>query len=235
MTIDDSSLEHPWQRETVDSGLMLHAPADLSLDLETLRDQAAAAMAQIAPDLEGVMYNPQPGAGWSRLLLRQHDGVASTPLPLLSHMPAVAELATRQGWVVQGIHLDRHPPGGGFPWHWDDQGLHLHAMRLLIPLHIPAGSRTRVGHESLCYPPGQAWTADFSFVHDVLNLGTTDRISLVFDLVVTPEVTRLFPAELAADPQRRQMLAARTREQLMQFWKKEGSRQSYPTAFRRTG
>lgn len=214
---------------------MLHAPAALVLDLDNLRDQAAAAASRVAPGMDEVIYGPQPGDGWSRLLLLRQDGIDGVPMPALAHMPAAVELAARQGWHVQGIHLDRHPPGGGFPWHWDDQGIHLDAMRLLIPLHIPEGARTRVGHESICYPPGQAWTADFSLVHDIWNLGTTDRISLVFDLAVTPEVARLFPPELAADPQGRHMLANRTREQLRQYWAAGGARRTYPAAFRRTG
>lgn len=234
MTIQDRDLEYPWQQETIDSGLMLHAPATLVLDIQTLRDQAQAAATRIVPGMEGVCYEIQHGGGWSRLLLFQHYGADRILKPGLDQMPAAMELANSQGWQVQGIHLDRQVPGAGLPWHWDDQAVHLDAMRLLVPLHVPDGARTRVGHESMSYPPGQAWTADFSLVHDVWNLGTSDRISLVFDLAVTPEVTRLFPPELAADPQQRQRLASRTRDQLRQFWIAGGARKPYPVPFRQT-
>jgi hypothetical protein len=234
MNVQDRDLEYPWQRETINSGLMLHAPATLALDIETLRYQAAAATARIVPDMEGVCYDTQHGYGWSRLPLLQHYRADRILLPALDQVPAALELTASQGWQVLGIHLDRQVPGAGLPWHWDDQAVHLDAMRLLIPLHVPEGARTRVGHESLFYPPGQGWTADFSLVHDVWNLGTTDRISLVFDLAVTPEVTRLFPPELAADPQQRQRLASRTRDQLRQFWIAGGARKPYPVPFRQT-
>lgn len=214
---------------------MLHASADIVLDLGILRKQAAAAVSCVASGTDGAIYGSKPDDGWMRLLLVRQDGVDGVPMPALAQIPAAVELAVRYGWCVQGIHLDRHPPGGGFPWHWDDHGIHLDAMRLLIPLHVPGGALTRIGHESISYPPGQAWTADFSVVHDVRNLGTTDRISLVFDLAVTPAVTCLFPAELAADPERRHVIAARTREQLKQYWMKGGSQRSYPAAFRRGG
>lgn len=233
MTNADSHPEQPWQRETVGLGLMLHAPAALVVDLQALRAQAADLAAAVTPDFPGRCDDG--GGGWSRLILLQHYEATARPLPGLEHMPMALALAGRQGWQVQSIHLDRQAPGMGFPWHWDEQGLHKDVIRLLVPLCVPDGARTRIGHESIAYPPGQAWTGDFTLVHDVWNGGATDRISLVFDLAVTPEVVRMFPPALAAQPDLREVVARRTRDHLMQWWQAGGARRSYPAALRATG
>lgn len=237
MALANGDDEHPWQRETRGTGLVLHAPAALEIDLAALRAQVAGLAAVITPGMPGFCGDRGSDTLWGRLILLQHNvaGAAPVPMPGLAQLPMAMELAARHGWQVMGVHLDRQPPGSGLSWHWDDSALHRDQIRLMIPVAVPEGARTRVGHEPIAYPPGRAWTADFTLVHDVWNLGTTDRVSLVLDLAVTPAVTALFPEALAADPDRRNALATLTREQLLQWWAAGGGRSPYPPSFRRAG
>ncbi|MFV3129299.1 aspartyl/asparaginyl beta-hydroxylase domain-containing protein [Niveispirillum sp. KHB5.9] len=214
--------EQPWQRETRLSGLLLHAPADMAVDAAVLRAQFLALSPLIHPDMPGYCMDGGRQTEWCMLglLARSPPGDTALPEPLpgLAHMQLAATLAARPGWQVLGMHVARQRPGGGLPWHWDDQGLHRSEIRLIIPIHTPAGAVTRIGHESIVYPAGRAWTADFTPVHEVWNHGSEDRITLVLDIAVSPMVTALFPPALAADADRREALALRTREHLQDAW-----------------
>ncbi|GAB3259243.1 aspartyl/asparaginyl beta-hydroxylase domain-containing protein [Kineosporia babensis] len=66
-------------------------------------------------------------------------------------------------------------------------------MRLHIPIvTTPEAVLTLDGVEH-CWQPGTFWYGDFSREHSVRNTSTTTRVHAVIDVLLTPELTRLFP------------------------------------------
>ena len=73
---------------------------------------------------------------------------------------------------------------------------------------------TWIGHEVVAYPAGTAWTADFSFPHQVENTTDTQRVVLAVDVLSSPEVRRLLPPDLAQSVSQRQELGSLARQLL---------------------
>lgn len=192
-----------FRRVSLDSGLMLHAAADLRLDPAALQADYAALDAAL-PDGERLSFGAAPGTGWTSIPLTN----GRDPCPALAWMPGFrAFLEQRQDWRIDRSHLLRQPPGGKLRWHFDNKSLHWDETRLLIPIHAPPGSVTLIGHEAAAYPEGQCWTGDFGFPHQVENPGDRDRIVIVIDVRSDESVAAFFPPELAAEPALRVRLA----------------------------
>lgn len=218
---------HPWQRITIGSGLMLHAPLTLAIDLVPLRAEFAALDA--AAGSEGRTLWASDGS-WSVLTLIQRTPATAdnsqppgTPTPALAHMPSVRALLARTGWTVVGVNVLRQSPRGRLVWHYEAQAVHLQETRLLVPIHAPAAAFTLLGHERAAYPAGTAWTGDFNFPHQVENPSDQQRIILAIDVVTGPEVRRLLPAALAESAATRRQLAEKACNALLEWRAQSGA------------
>ncbi|QJE74020.1 aspartyl/asparaginyl beta-hydroxylase domain-containing protein [Aerophototrophica crusticola] len=210
----------PWEQVTVGCGLTLHAPATLRLDPARLKAEFAALDAAI-PDRARTHYGAQAGTGWTAIPLAlpaRQPGRGLELLPALDHMPLVRDLLGTPGWAVRSANLLRQPARGCLAWHYDNEALHLDCVRLLVPIHAPAGATTRIGHERAAYAEGQAWTGDFSFPHQVENATPADRVVLAVDMASTPTLRALFPPALSAEVDRRRALAAEAVNSLLGWW-----------------
>lgn len=216
----DRSLR-PWQQPTVGSWLTLHAAAALRYDLASMRAEYATVDRVVGPDSRNFLAND---GTWSAIPLIERDPHAAdgtlragSPMPALHHMPSVNLLLEGSEWTVLSCYILRQPPRGILPWHFDNQGLHLVDCRLLIPIHAPEGAVTRIGHDVAAYPAGVAWTADFSFPHQVENPGEAERIVLAVDVRVGLEIRQLLPAALADAAPLRHALSQQARNRLLHW------------------
>lgn len=196
---------------TIGSGLMLHAPATIRLDAAVLQADFASLDAALPPEGR-THFGAAAGTGWTGIPL-----MVGQRLPALGLLPALCALMDRPELEVRRAYVLRLPPGGVLAWHFERCALHLDEARLLIPIHVPDGAATLLGHASAAYPAGQVWTGDFAFPHQVENPTGRDRIVVTVDVACTPAVRALFPPALAAEPQRRRALAAEA-QGLLRAW-----------------
>lgn len=211
---------HPWQTITIGSGLALHGAAELRLDVATLQAEFAALDAAVPPEARGFHQNGR-GEGWTSIPLWVPSfgrEAAGAPAATADFMPSVRALFGRPGWALRSSYVMRQSARGTLAWHFDTEALYLDHMRLLIPIHAPAGAVTRIGHETVAYPEGQGWSGDFSFPHQVENDTDLDRVVVIMDLAVTPEIRALFPPALAEDAGLRAALCVEARNALL-FWR----------------
>jgi hypothetical protein len=200
---------HPWQRVTAGSNLMLQAAADLRLEPSRLQAEYARLDALVPADAR-TFYGAEPDGGWTALpLLNSGRSAAAPPVPLpaLGLLPLVHPVFDRFAGTLLRASIMRQAAGSRLGWHFDNQALHRSEMRLLIPIVVPAGAGTWIGHEWVAWPAGQAWTGDFCLPHQVENPTVEDRIVLALDLTVTDALRRLFPAALSEETNRRLRLA----------------------------
>lgn len=209
-------MRHPWQAMLAGSGLTLHAPLDLTVDLASMQAEFAALDADLGRD--GRAFMAEDGS-WTSIALVERGPASGRgiPTPAWERMPSVGRLVSRVGWNVAGCYLLRMPPHGVLPWHFEAQAPHLPESRVLVPLHAPAGAVTLIGDEAAAYPEGVAWAGDFNFPHQVENRSNHQRIVLLVDAVTAPEVLRLLPPALTDAVDRRTRLATDAANQLRRW------------------
>ncbi len=209
---------HPWQERIRDSGLTTHGALDLEIDPLVLQRDFAV----LDRDLPAEARNHFGATdGWTSVpLLERPPNAPLQATPALALMPSVSALLARLDWDLRGCHLMRQAPRGDLRWHFDNQALHLEETRVLIPIAVPAGAITWIGHEAVAYPPGRGWTGDFALPHQVDNPTDEQRVVLGIDVGTTGALTRLFPPALAADVSRRVGLAEECRNLLL-LWRTE--------------
>lgn len=207
-------IRHPWQRVVSGSGLMLHAPLDLTVELSALRADFAALDGSLGHERRSCLTTD---GSWSSITLVERSAKfgPGTPTPLFERMPSVARLAAGTGWAMVNCHLMRLPPRAILPWHFESQAPHLPESRLLVPLHAPAGAVTLIGDEAAAYPEGVAWTGDFNFPHQVENRSDEQRIMLIVDVMTGPELLRMLPPAIVAETARRSALAMQAVNELI--------------------
>ncbi|MFE0511244.1 aspartyl/asparaginyl beta-hydroxylase domain-containing protein [Streptomyces sp. NPDC058964] len=116
----------------------------------------------------------------------------------LDHMPYVREvLHAIPGPLYAARFLDLGPGVVGYR-HSDakfapDWGL----ARLHIPVITHEEASLDLDGEIHRWQPGEFWFGDFSRRHQIQNLGPEHRVHLVVDVLVTPELAQLFPADWA--------------------------------------
>ncbi|MFH8565759.1 aspartyl/asparaginyl beta-hydroxylase domain-containing protein [Streptomyces sp. NPDC017988] len=116
----------------------------------------------------------------------------------LDHMPYVREvLRSIPGPLFAARFMDLGPDTVGYP-HRDhkfapDWGV----ARLHIPVITHEKATLVLDGVTHQWQPGEFWFGDFSRMHQIQNLGTEHRVHLVVDVLVTPELAQLFPADWA--------------------------------------
>lgn len=116
----------------------------------------------------------------------------------LDHMPYVREiLSSIPGPLYAARFMDLGPGVVGYP-HSDpkfapDWGM----ARLHIPVITHEEASLDLDGEIHRWQPGEFWFGDFSRKHQIQNLGPEHRVHLVVDVLVTPELAQLFPADWA--------------------------------------
>jgi aspartate beta-hydroxylase len=116
----------------------------------------------------------------------------------LDHMPYVREiLRSIPGPLFAARFMDLGPDTVGYP-HCDakfapDWGM----ARLHIPVVTDEKATLVLDGVTHQWQPGEFWFGDFSRKHQIQNLGTEHRVHLVVDVLVTPELAQLFPADWA--------------------------------------
>jgi len=220
---------YPWQDVTVGSGLMLHAALALRIKLAPLLADLAALDAAVGPS--GRLFLTTDGS-WGSIALveRASHTAAGAPkpgdaTPALAHASTIRALLSGTNWTVLSCYVIRQPPHGTLPWHYDNQAIHLAECRLLVPLHAPRDAVTWIGHEAVAYPAGTAWTADFSFPHQVENPTDAQRVVLAIDVHTGPEIHRLLPPALAGSLGQRQELGRLARNHLLK-WRAQQTRRT---------
>jgi hypothetical protein len=69
--------------------------------------------------------------------------------------------------------------------------------RLHIPVITDEGASLDLDGQIHRWQPGEFWFGDFSRKHQIQNHGPEHRVHLVVDVLVTPELASLFPADWA--------------------------------------
>ncbi|MFC0435358.1 aspartyl/asparaginyl beta-hydroxylase domain-containing protein [Kutzneria buriramensis] len=116
----------------------------------------------------------------------------------LDHMPYVREvLRSIPGTLYAVRFMDLGPDTIGYP-HTDpkfapDWGM----ARLHIPVITHEKASLDLDGVIHRWQPGEFWFGDFSRKHQIQNLGPEHRVHLVVDVLVTPELAQLFPADWA--------------------------------------
>ncbi|WP_093631545.1 aspartyl/asparaginyl beta-hydroxylase domain-containing protein [Streptomyces sp. 3213.3] len=116
----------------------------------------------------------------------------------LGHMPYVREiLHSIPGPLFAARFMDLGPDTVGYP-HCDSKFAPDWGMaRLHIPVVTDEKATLVLDGVTHQWQPGEFWFGDFSRMHQIQNLGTEHRVHLVVDVLVTPELAQLFPADWA--------------------------------------
>ncbi|AVT28455.1 hypothetical protein C6361_01875 [Plantactinospora sp. BC1] len=93
-----------------------------------------------------------------------------------------------------------HETKYGFPWG---------TLRLHIPITTSPGAILAFGDEVYQWQPGEFWFGNFCRSHMVRSSGPGNRVHMVIDTLVTPELVALFPADVRAILDRHEPLFAR--------------------------
>jgi hypothetical protein len=119
--------------------------------------------------------------------------------PLLARTPYLAEVLGRLGSPLRSARLLRLPPGGAIGEHRDTyHALEYGQLRLHAPITTNENVENVIRGERCMWQPGELWYGDFGSPHWGRNGGTTDRVHLVVDAVITPALLTLFPDDVAA-------------------------------------
>ncbi|HRW40326.1 MAG TPA: aspartyl/asparaginyl beta-hydroxylase domain-containing protein [Microthrixaceae bacterium] len=119
--------------------------------------------------------------------------------PVLAELPALRELLRRVPGERMATRLMRLRPHAQVDEHVDPYfGLSYGKVRLHVPLITNPDALMWFGQQSEHWSAGHLWYGDFSTPHRVSNEGRQDRIHLVLDTVLTPELLDLFVPEQRA-------------------------------------
>ena len=181
------------------------APLSLDLDVEKL----VADLDRITTNFWNDPAARPPGssdAGWEAFSLCSvgGDAAATGPgqpglaeygeTPLAAHTPYLAAVLAGIPAKAHSARLVRLSPGAFFGEHCDRCGFQYGKVRLHIPVTTDPGAVLVIDGQEHRWPPGTCWYGDFSRLHAVRHDGVHDRIHLIVDVTVTPELLDLFPA-----------------------------------------
>jgi len=171
------------------------ARLDFTFDVHRLQAEIAVA----AADGWERHFNPQVYAGdWSGVALRSNSPhilklfVDPRDTPYYDtdvFPPYMRECLGRLPCPVGAARLMKLGPGAVIHEHRDDGISIAHAeARLHIPIQTNEQTEFIVDGVPICMQPGECWYVNVNLPHRVANRGETERIHLVVDARVTPEL-----------------------------------------------
>jgi hypothetical protein len=179
-------------------------PDRLAAEVRTLSDQPWRN--QQAYGSGGPM--PVVTVDWKVLSLRSPGGdpgrtdpggaglVGFADTPLLDRCPAIGEVLRAIPAPLRSARLMALGPATQVHTHRDSKcGLPWGRLRLHVPVITHQRALTVLDGREWHWEAGQLWYGDFNRLHHVRNEGSTTRIHLVIDSLVTPALVALFPAE----------------------------------------
>jgi hypothetical protein len=162
---------------------------DLALCLKDFRVYANAVN-------EGTMYVApllSPG-GDPRALGHCAGRKDFAPTPLLARCDYFREVLDSLPCPKLSARLIRMPAGHGLVPHRDNwRGFRFGVLRLHVPILTNPGVKFLIGSASFRWRAGELWYGEFSAEHSVKNAGKLPRTHLVVDVLITPELLKLFP------------------------------------------
>jgi SAM-dependent methyltransferase/uncharacterized protein YbaR (Trm112 family) len=155
-------------------------------------------LARMQAELDAIdpkYWRPLGGKGWSQIQLIEPDGRGGEVLhPLMSACPAIREVAESFGARVMALTLARLEPGGGVHEHRDiSGGVSMGVLRLHVPLRTDPGVEFVVDGVRMSMREGETWHLDTTYPHRVANHSQVNRVHLIIDLEVTPQLRELLP------------------------------------------
>jgi len=151
---------------------------------------------------------PEVSIDWKILSLRSPGGdptrtdpggaglVGFADTPLLDRCPYLRAVLHAIPAPLRSARLMALGPGARVHTHRDSKcGLPWGRLRLHVPIITHERALTVLDDREWHWPAGELWYGDFNRLHHVRNEGTTSRIHLVVDCMVTPALIELFPAE----------------------------------------
>ncbi|MEU6073929.1 aspartyl/asparaginyl beta-hydroxylase domain-containing protein [Micromonospora sp. NPDC047074] len=151
---------------------------------------------------------PEVTLDWKILSLRSPGGdpgrtdpggagmVGFADTPLLDRCPELRAVLDAIPAPLRSARLMALGPGTRVHTHRDGKcGLPWGRLRLHVPIITHERALTVLDDREWHWPAGELWYGDFNRLHHVRNEGSTTRIHLVIDSLVTPAVIDLFPAD----------------------------------------
>lgn len=147
-------------------------------------------------------FNRQDYEGdWSGIALRTNsprpryslyvDG-ADTPFrdtDVFANMPYFRECVARLPFETRAVRILKLAPGAVIKEHRDYEISIDHGeARFHIPIATNAETEFCVADLPLVFPEGECWYVNVDLPHRIVNRGETDRVHLIVDAVVTPEL-----------------------------------------------
>lgn len=161
----------------------------------------AADLAHVHESWWGAHQGPYHDGTWESVSLwaprgdlreQTSRGGAFSATPALSFCPYIAQVIEQFPAERNRVRLMRLRAGGRILRHSDP----LHTIaKDLVRLHVPVVTNPdvhfTVNDVRVPLAAGETWHVDVRFPHEVANLGATDRVHLVMDLVPSLELAQL--------------------------------------------
>lgn len=184
-------------------GKLVASPLVFQVDPSAMLEDFAA--------LRSAKRHRQPGSyhdgEWRGISLRSAGGRGSaTPslpglrrfrdTPLLSSAPYIAEILERIPAPKLTVRLLFLPPGSVIREHLDDfLGFWHGVLRLHIPVMTNPSVKISISGKIHHWDVGSLWYGNFCLPHSVSNQGTSQRVHLVIDTLITERLLALFPPD----------------------------------------
>ena len=156
---------------------------------------------------------------WKGLSLRSQGGSLERTDPggpgleefkdtaLMSHTPYIAAMLREWNVPIRSVRLLRLPAGASIMEHRDTyHGFEYGQLRLHIPVTTNPDVVIYIRGERWHWEAGEVWYGDFGSLHQVHNGGSSDRVHLVVDVLITPRVLGLFPDSFSGYAERADIL-----------------------------
>ncbi|MBM0275415.1 aspartyl/asparaginyl beta-hydroxylase domain-containing protein [Micromonospora tarensis] len=197
---------------TVDAWCALDFPVDRSAlldDFATIQSLIWQAQSTASVDQR---IRPRATLDWAVVPLRAPNGDPDRtdpglpgeeygPTPLLGRLPGLSRLLASMPCETAAVRLMRLIPNAQVKPHVDSFfGLQYGKVRLHVPLITSRTALMVFGEHEVHWTPDRLWYGDFSRTHTVRNGGPDDRVHLVLDCLLSPELLALFPPAQRTGP-----------------------------------
>lgn len=113
---------------------------------------------------------------------------------LMERTPYIGSVLRELNAPLRSVRLLRLPAGGNIAEHRDTyHGFEYGQLRLHVPIVTNDRVSTIIRGERWHWAPGELWYGDFGSPHAVHNEGDASRVHLVVDVLITPDVLKMFP------------------------------------------